>query len=140
MTKPGIEPRSLGPLANTQATRPMNRCKAIQKSGKLKRVLEHVAEKYRPCEIGQCVIYTVKHVLVKNVYTWAIYLKECRNRIQEEHRPDRPSVASTPEMMNSVNALILVKTHHHHHHVMLLAWIFLTLILSRQSTIASVRF
>ena len=45
-----------------------------------------------------------KYVLVKNVYKWAKLFKEGQNSIQDK---DRPTMVSTPEMVDSVNAPIL---------------------------------
>ena len=52
-------------------------------------------------------MWTVKHVLVKNVYEWAKLFQEKRNSIKDEERPGRVTIASTREMVDSVNALIL---------------------------------
>ena len=54
-----------------------------------------------------CVMCTKKHISVKKkkkkkVYKWA------QNSIQDEDRPSRPTMTSTLEMVDSVNALILV--------------------------------
>ena len=46
-----------------------------------------------------------KHVLVKNVYKWAKLFKEDQNSIQDES--GWPTMASTLEMVDLVNALIL---------------------------------
>ena len=48
-----------------------------------------------------------KHILVKNLYKGAKLFNEIRNSIQVEDRPGRPSLASTPKMVDSVNELIL---------------------------------
>ena len=48
-----------------------------------------------------------KHVLVKHVYKWAKLFKEGSNNIQNEDSSERPTMVSTPEMGDSVNALIL---------------------------------
>ena len=43
----------------------------------------------------------------KDVYKWAKLFKESRNSIKDEDRLARNTMASTPEMVDSVNALIL---------------------------------
>ena len=58
------------------------------------------------CEICRrmCVVYgeaCFSHKLAK-------LFKEDRNSIQDEDRPDRPTIASTPEMVVSFNMLIMV--------------------------------
>ena len=40
----------------------------------------------------------------KNVYKWAELFKECLNKIQDKNRP---TMLSTPEMVDSANASIL---------------------------------
>ena len=52
-------------------------------------------------------MWTEKHILIKNVYKWAKLFKEGRNSIQDEGSSNRFPMASTPEMVYSVNALIL---------------------------------
>ena len=43
----------------------------------------------------------------ENIYRLDKLFKEGRNRIQDENRTGRPPMASTPEMVDSTNALIL---------------------------------
>ena len=43
----------------------------------------------------------------KNVYKWTKFYKEGQNTIEDEDRQGRPTMASTPEMEDSVNVLIL---------------------------------
>ena len=55
----------------------------------------------------ECEMCTEKHIFVKNVLKWAKLLKEVRNSIRDESKPDRPAMLTTHEMVDSVNALIL---------------------------------
>ena len=43
---------------------------------------------------------------IQNVYTWAKLFKEGRNIIQDEYKPGCPKMASTPEIVDSVHAVI----------------------------------
>ena len=49
------------------------------------------------------------YVLVKliKIYEWDKLFKEGQNSIQDEERPGKITLVSTPEMVDSVNALIL---------------------------------
>ena len=48
-----------------------------------------------------------KSISVKNVYKWARLFKEGQNSIQDEDRHGRLTIVSIPEIVESVNALIL---------------------------------
>ena len=66
-----------------------------------------LAEKCKPCEIygRKCDVYGEAYFSRKNVYKWDKLFKEGQNSIQDE---GMPTIASTSEMVDSVNALILV--------------------------------
>ena len=53
-------------------------------------------------------MYTEKYILVKNVYKSAKLLKVDRNSIQDEDRPDWPTMTSKPEVVDSVFEFISV--------------------------------
>ena len=57
--------------------------------------------------IRKCLMCTEKHFSVKNIYKWAKLLKEGRNNIPDEDKPGRPKMVSTPEIVDSDNALNL---------------------------------
>ena len=69
-----------------------------------------VAKKYKQCEIYRrmCDVYGGACFHKKNVYKWAELFKEEQNSIQDDYQPGRLTVASTPEVVDSVNAVILV--------------------------------
>jgi len=43
----------------------------------------------------------------KNVYKWAKLFKEGRRSVEDEDRPERPTEVRYPELMKSVNGLVL---------------------------------
>ena len=51
-------------------------------------------------------MYIEKHILVKNVNKWVRLFKESQNIIQDEHKPGRSTMTSTPEMVDLANAFI----------------------------------
>ena len=68
-----------------------------------------VTEKCKPCKIYKRMrdVYGEACFSKKNVYKWAKLFKDGRLSIEDEDKPGRPTMASTPEMVDSVNALIL---------------------------------
>ena len=46
--------------------------------------------------------------LLKNIHKWAKLFKEAQNSIQDEDRPVMPIMTGAPEMVDSVNEIILV--------------------------------
>ena len=54
-----------------------------------------------------CDMFREANFSKKNLYNWAKLFKEGQNSFQDEDRPSRATVVSTPEMVDLVNALIL---------------------------------
>ena len=71
----------------------------VGKQGSLKSVISH----YR----GMCDVYKEACFSQKNVYRWAKLFKDIQNSIQDEDRSGRPTMVSSPEIVDSVNVLIL---------------------------------
>ena len=67
-----------------------------------------MAKKCKPFEICWwiCDVYKEACFHIKIFYKWAKLFKESQNNIQDEDKPGRPTMASIPEMVNSVNAFI----------------------------------
>ena len=48
------------------------------------------------------VTFMEKHVFVQNAYKWVKMLKEFQNSIQDEDKPDKSTIVSTSEMVDSI--------------------------------------
>ena len=68
-----------------------------------------VAEKCKPCEIYRRMsdVYGEACFSEKNVYKWAELYEEGRKSVRDDDSSIQPPMSSTPEMVDSVNALIL---------------------------------
>ena len=68
-----------------------------------------MVDQRKPCDIYSiiCDVYGKVCLSEKKCFKWSKLFKVGRNSIQKEDRPSRPTVASTPEMVESFNALVL---------------------------------